>query len=476
MSEFSQKLSDYIKQKDTNVYMLAKYCGYDRANMYKLISGKRNAPDVGFVKKLAEYLHLSPSEELDLTEKYHISVMGYENYHRRKNIMRFLTEFTLTQKKTSALSEINVTTKLDVTKENITLNGAYELESALLWMIVEETGKSQGKIAMIMQPEIEMLNSILGVCGRTDHNIRVDHIVCLSDQPDKIEDGKLYNLECLKKILPLYNYNYDYNTWYYYGNVRYTDSAFVMFPYMVVTSEYACLISADMKNGCLTKDKELIRMLTERFEKFMKKSHRLINCIGNIMEQFEEVGSVVSTRYAGYSLQMEPCLMGFLDRKIIEKYLAPQMPNREFFVEATTAYCEKLAAQNITYIFCMEGLFHFLETGNIRELAPDLYERPTLEDRIRIVEKMLDPEGEKRIRILKQGIGHPETDVNVFVTSEHGLLRVSVPAKGVFLDMILEESGVLYSFYDFCESMSSGLFYEKEEAEKIIREKIRTQT
>lgn len=136
---------------------------------------------------------------------------------------------------------------MDETKENITLKGAYELESALLWMIVEETGKSQGEITMIMQPEIDMLNSILGVCGRTENNIRVDHIVCLSDQPDKIEDGKLYNLECLKKILPLYNYNYDYNTWYYYGNVKYTDNAFVMFPYMVMTSEYACLISADMK-------------------------------------------------------------------------------------------------------------------------------------------------------------------------------------------------------------------------------------
>lgn len=185
------------------------------------------------------------------------------------------------------------------------------------------------------------------------------------------------------------------------------------------------------------------------------------------------MGNTVSTRYAGYSLQMEPCLMGFLDREMIEKYLTQQMPNRAFLVEATTAYCGKLSAQNITYIFCMEGLFHFLETGNIRELPPELYENPVLEDRIRIVEKMLSLEKEKRVRILKQGIGHPETDVNIFVTSEHGLLRVSVPTKRVFLDMILEESGVLYSFYDFCESMGAGMFYGKEEAEKMIREKIK---
>lgn len=57
MSEFSQMLSKFIKERDTNIYMLAKYCNYDRANMYKLTSGKRNAPDLPFVKKLAEYMH-----------------------------------------------------------------------------------------------------------------------------------------------------------------------------------------------------------------------------------------------------------------------------------------------------------------------------------------------------------------------------------------------------------------------------------
>lgn len=89
MSEFSQMLSKFIKERDTNIYMLAKYCNYDRANMYKLTSGKRNAPDLPFVKKLAEYMHLSPAEEKQLIEKYKISVVGYETYYRRKNIEEF---------------------------------------------------------------------------------------------------------------------------------------------------------------------------------------------------------------------------------------------------------------------------------------------------------------------------------------------------------------------------------------------------
>lgn len=471
MSEFSQKLADYIKKKDTNVYMLAKYCGYDRANMYKLINGKRNAPDEEFVRKLSEYLHLSPTEEAELVDKYEISVMGYESYHRRKNILNFLSEFTLLEDPVSPMTSVNVTAEFDrKDRQNITLKNQYELEGALFWMIAEEIKKEEGTLRMIVQPDASVISGILRLCGRTESNVRVDHIICLSDQPDKIEDGKLYNLECLKKILPLYNYNYDYNSWYYYGNTSYVDMAFVMFPYMVLTSEYACMLSADIKSGCITRDKEMIKMLEERFTSYQKKSRRLVNCIANIMEQFDVVGTAVSTKYSGYNLQMEPCVMTFLDQEIIEKYLSPQMPNREYFVKETIAYCKNLSAQNITYIFSMDGLLHFLETGNIRELSQDIYIRPALEDRVKIIERILHPEGGQKVKILKQKIGHPETDVNILVTSEHGLLRVAVPAKNIFLDMILEESGVLYSFYDFCENLGNVMFYGQEEAERLVLE------
>lgn len=473
MSEFSQKLSDYIKEKDTNVYMLAKYCGYDRANMYKLISGKRNAPDEQFVRKLSEYLHLSPAEEEELVEKYEISVMGYESYHRRKNILQFLSEFTLLDDADVSMASMDVTVKFDLKeKQNVILRNTYELEAALFWMIAQETRNPQGMLRMIAQPEAGVIGEVLRLCGRTEHNIRIDHIICLSGQADKMEGGKLYNLECLKKILPLYNYNYDYHTWYYYGNTNYVDTAFVMFPYMVLTSEYACLMSADIRSGCITKDKELIQMLTKRFNDYQKKARRLVNCIDNIMQQFDVVGTAVSTKYNGYNLQMEPCIMSFLDREMIEKYLGPQLPGREQLVEKTAAYCENLSAQSITYIFSMDGLFHFLETGNIRELDPGLYNRPEMEDRIKILERILHPEGGQKVRLLKQKIGHPETDVNILVTSEHGLLRVAVPSKNVFLDMILEESGVLHSFYDFCENLSEVMFYDPQEAEKLILERV----
>lgn len=300
MSEFSQMLSKFIKERDTNIYMLAKYCNYDRANMYKLTSGKRNAPDLPFVKKLAEYMHLSPDEEKQLIEKYKISVVGYETYYRRKNIEEFLSEFAFAE---TALSMAQIDFRIDMESgKNIILKNSHDIESILIHMFTAEMKCEHGKIQMLVQPEIDGLGNVLNLCGHGERNLRIDHIVRLSNKPDYMEGEKLYNLECLKKILPYYNYNYDYNTWYYYGDISANSYEFTMFPYMILTSEFGCLLTADMKNGYLISEPEMLEQMQNNFCRQQKQSRKLINCVENIAEQFETVGNMVATKYSGYGL------------------------------------------------------------------------------------------------------------------------------------------------------------------------------
>lgn len=287
-----------------------------------------------------------------------------------------------------------------------------------------------------------------------------------------MEGEKLYNLECLKKILPYYNYNYQYNTWYYYGDISANSYEFTMFPYMILTSEYGCLLTADMKKGYLISEPEVLKQMREMFRRQKKQSRKLINCVENIAEQFETVGNMVATKYSGYSLQDDPCVMAFLDAELIQKYVAPQMENREILVQMTTEYCRCLANQDVMYVFSMEGIRCFLETGIITELDPVLYTPPTVEDRIKIVEKILEYKEGTGTRFLKTPMSDRKTNMNLYVTSEHGLLRIALQEKKVFLDIILEESELLHSFYDYCESMEAERFYEKREAEKTIREAI----
>lgn len=57
---------------------------------------------------------------------------------------------------------------------------------------------------------------------------------------------------------------------------------------------------------------------------------------------------MVSTKYSGYGLQDNLCVMAFLDAELIRKYVAPQRENREILVQMTTEYCRCLAKQDVT--------------------------------------------------------------------------------------------------------------------------------
>lgn len=60
---FSDLLSEYITMKDVGVYPLSQFCGLDRSFMYKIINGKRNPSGEDVVRKMAQFMQLTPREK-----------------------------------------------------------------------------------------------------------------------------------------------------------------------------------------------------------------------------------------------------------------------------------------------------------------------------------------------------------------------------------------------------------------------------
>src|SRR5699024_11960087 len=68
----------------------------------------------------------------------------------------------------------------------------------------------------MLQPDYDYLFHLLMGLGEYEHELPIDHILCLgnSSQSDKaVQD---HNLVYLQKILPLYVRALDYNVYYYY--------------------------------------------------------------------------------------------------------------------------------------------------------------------------------------------------------------------------------------------------------------------
>ena len=469
MSEFSTVLSRFIKEKDINVYRLAKYCGYDRANLYKVMRGERKPPSHEVLNLLCEYMHLSPAEEEILEENYEITMVGHDNYYRRKNVMKFFSDFSMTSNLGSTLPPVEMKEDFEILDSNyMLLRGNYEINSALFHIIADETKNPKGHIQVLAQPE-HALGNLLAMRGNTLNEIRIDHIICLDNKPEIAYSEANHTLDCLKHILPLYNYNYNYNTWYYYADLRSLGRTFSVFPYMVITSRYACMLSDDLQDGYLSTDQKLIKMMRERFEKYQKRAHRLVkNVQGGIEQQYDLMGMLLTNPYPKYAFHMSPCMMAVLDREMIEKYLLEQLPNREQLIDALCEYIENLRAQDMTYVCSMEGILHFIETGIISEFPREMYRIPDAEDRKKLVKRLFDEEKAGKVHILKKTIGDLKAELYLCITPETGLLRFAVPSKNILKDVSLEESGLVSVFYDFCENLSPELFYSEEEAKKIL--------
>src|SRR5699024_165829 len=153
-------LSRHVHGKNIKTYALAQYCGIDRSNMYKIINGKRKPTSLEMVHKMARFMHLSPAEEQELEEAYQITVTGYDNYCRRRDVMNFFSEFILS---TEALPSFKYGEDQPAGgQETALLASPAEVRQALFRMISSEMSRqTDGHIQLLVQPDASFLIDLI---------------------------------------------------------------------------------------------------------------------------------------------------------------------------------------------------------------------------------------------------------------------------------------------------------------------------
>ena len=100
MSEFSIMLEEFIKEKDVQISELARYCGIDRKNLFRLLQGKENLPEEDAVQKMSLFMKLTPFEHKYFYEAYQISVVGRERYFMQRQVLDLIQHFPESFKQT----------------------------------------------------------------------------------------------------------------------------------------------------------------------------------------------------------------------------------------------------------------------------------------------------------------------------------------------------------------------------------------
>lgn len=476
MSEFSYVLSRHIHGKNIKTYALAQYCGLDRSNMYKIINGKRKPTSVDMVHKMARFMHLSPSEEKELEEAYQITLAGYDNYYRRKDVMNFFAEFNLG---TASLPAFIYDTEAESDEEILLLNSPIEVKQALFRVVSSEMSrKGIGMLKLLIQPDCEFLINLISAESQAETNIHIEHIICLNNNAETTLSQKNYNLNCLKQILPLYGGFCNYECYYYYNDIVAKTGDLTLFPYMLVTSDSVCLLTANMTKGYITRSVSSVQMFLEIFSDYKSLSNPLLHNINDVSSQLAYVSRLMGECGTGCCFQMTPCLTPFLTSQHAEKYIKKDLPNRATFISHFKEYTKESSSWfekgSVSIIFSFDGVNRFLQSGRIGEYPSDVYHPFDMPDRIYFIKKIIQACKNMNCRMLKDSIGNPEYELYLFVNQKSGYLMFTSPHNGnpVYLD--IEEPGLLFTFYDFCENLDDNMFYTSLETEKLLNDLIKT--
>lgn len=475
MSEFSYVLSRHVHGKNIKTYALAQYCGLDRSNMYKIINGKRKPTSVEMVHKMAKFMHLSPVEEQELEESYQITLAGYDNYYRRKDVMNFFTKFNLSA---AALPSFNYGAELRVdNKETSLLSSPTEVKQALFHIIsTEMSRRAYGHIQLLIQPDASFLINLISAESQADMNIHIEHIICLNNNTETTQSQKNYNLNCLKQILPLYGSCRNYECFYYYDDISSRTGKLTLFPYMVITSQYVCLLTADLDKGYIMQSDSSHKMFSGMFADYRKSSTILLNQIGSVVEQLNYTESLLRECGIGFCFQMTPCLTPFITLSMAEKYITIATPGRPVFIERFYEYIKEIniwyEQGKISCIFSYDGVRRFLETGKINEYPKDVYLPFDIHDRNCLIKKLIQSCKTPHYRMLRDSIGNLEYELYLFVNRQNGYLMFSSPYTRQPVYLNIEEPGLLFTFYDFCENLEDDMFYTPEETETMLNELI----
>ncbi len=157
--------------------------------------------------------------------------------------------------------------------------------------------------------------------------------------------------------------------------------------------------------------------------------------------------------------------------------LLPNHSDRPEFIQAMDNYIKvflssHMTPDNITYIFSLNGVKKFLDTGRVSEYPYDIYHPLEMTDRIHLIRKLMLNLPIQNYRVLKKDIGHLDNEIFLLVTQPMGYIMFSTPQDHHLIYLDIEEPGLLYTFWDFCETLDDTLFYTTTEAIEILRDLI----
>ena len=484
MSTFSRLLNSLVHQKDISVYPMTQYCGIDRTLMYKYLNGKDYPKEQAIVDRMADFMRLSPLESEELLTAWKIEKIGWKEWNSRRNVEDFLlslpdiSDFSRKFKTAGGTSAKQTVTAPSVSSAHAcypdcrALPTQTALNTAISQVIMDEVHKENGRLCLMLQPDYDYLFHLLMGLGEYEHELPIDHILCLGNSSQSDRAVQDHNLAYLLKILPLYVRALDYNIYYYYDAVESHFSNLNGLSCLILTSSCAVTCTSDFQSGILYGKPEIVQMLRKHFDTCREKCSPFFSPIHSIEDTCEMTLKFFSENDEYYSLQPEPCIIPFLTPDLVDRVIRSDLPGRTELLSLLNDFLrhrkDSVFTENYHIFHTAPGLRRFMETGRSYEIPEDLYVPFSPEDR-KLLLYRLSPLFPERYHLLRGPLENLPENFHLWVSASNGYIMFTNRKKETIY-LLFTEPGLLTSFIDYLGNLEKKYLYTGEECQHLMEE------
>ena len=475
MSVFSETLSRFITEKNIKIMALTRYCDLDRSTMYKILNGKRNPPSPDILDRIIQFLHLTPVESRELKEAWEITRIGPEIYYKRKSVENFIQHFP--DQPAAEFSGCTFSSGVPFTDNRsdcVSLTSRQHVNHYVHQMILNEAGKTSGKIGLFLQPDYKFLFSLLASLN-VQGSLSITQIMCVSTEPIFTEDHQLLNLNYLHEVFPLYMAGLDYSLLYYYDKLQSHYFNFNLFPCMILTSESALLCSSDYQSGIFFRSSDVLQMLWNLYTSYQEQCGLFFRPAPLTPENHVDViNSMFDPAYVANDLigiQPEPCLTPFFTGTLLREIFNYELPQAENILQmAEQAFqmnMDKILHKQFCIYSTLEGLLQFVKTGLTDEIPEIFYHPLNIRQRTEVVKGVRECCQSGAYRILLKPFNHLPRNLHFCIRGNLGSM-IFRNNNGESLVLNIEENRLVDIFRDYLENMDAACYCTCEAATELI--------
>ena len=360
----------------------------------------------------------------------------------------------------------------------IPLHSQFEINRILRIIFFKESSRKNGLIHLLLQPDNKFLFSLLASMNLPD-SLEIHHIFCLNKTDSLTSDNKSCNLEYLKTIFPLYSQSLNYQAYCFYDDVHSHFYNMNIFPYLILTTDYAVSLSSDFQSGIFFKDVNLVSQFHELYNSIQEKCSLLFRVFHMNLKNLSFLNSIAVQTAPNYILQPESCFTPFISENIIENALRFQIPDREQMLSLIKSFFKEaihsIISQDMHIYFTEKGIEHFIYTGCLYEIPPE-FARPFLpEERLSMLKALLPYCLSGHYHLLKKPLDQLPINLHLCVNIQSGYLSFE-NSNGQTMYLLINEPGFLSIFIDYMENLSNeynSYLATPEETADFIRKEIK---